>query len=458
MSFSYKGLNAKVKSQNIRTFVSDLDPLIELANLINWKKLAQLALPDLEATTKKGFFHLGRSLFLRAHLSAMILQLLFKLTDRQIEQAINQTPLYQVFCGIGVLDGWKCPDHTKIETFRNRLSPETHKAIGDYILTLAVGKKFANPSILDIDSTVQEANMSYPSDATLMKKLALKCQKTLGFLKEKGKKYLPQELNIDIKKIIKKSQEYFFLAKNTAIEKKRALFAEYHSLVKSELKDFIKFTENLSLQALINLPWNHQDTINFVRENARRYLLDVAHFTRHHTIKSGKILSLKLRDVICVKKGKVGKDKEFGRVFQLGRIQGNFLVCYTCTSLQMNDKGSLKAVLQEHQKIFGKNILESVTADKGYYSHKNIQTAKNMVGNADGLQRPAHVKDQVVGPQKEELYNRRSGVEPVIGHVKKFGLGKSKMKSDRATLASGYRSALGFNLHQLQRNLSGIIK
>jgi hypothetical protein len=427
-----------------------------LAELIDWEVIADLALPDLKETTKKGCWHLGRTLYLRPHLSVMVLQLLFKLTDRRAEELVKQTPIYHVFCGYGVMEKWHCPDHTKIEDFRNRLSPETHKKIGDYILKVAVKEGFANPSILDVDSTAQEANLAYPSDATLMKKLALKCKKTLDFMIEKGKGYLPSNISIDIKKIVKKSQEYFFLAKNTAIEKKRALFAEYHSLVKRELKAFIKFAEDLSPQAVKKLPWNHQVNIKEVKEDAWRYLLDVAHFVRNHTIKPGKILSFKMKDVVCIKKGKAGKDKEFGRIFQLGRISGNFLVPYTCTSLKMDDKQSLQPVLKEHEEIFGKEALESVTADKGYYSQSNVKFIKENIGSADGLQRPVTVKDQVVGPQKEELYNRRSGVEPVIGHAKKFGLGKSKMKSDRATLASGYRSVMGFNLHQIKRNLEEI--
>ncbi len=127
---------------------------------------------------------------------------------------------------------------------------------------------------------------------------------------------------------------------------------------------------------------------------------------------------------------------------------------YTCTSVRMDDKESLPAILEEHQKIFGEDILESVTTDKGYYSQANVNLVKDVVGNADGIQRPANVKEQVEAPQKEELYNRRSGVEPLIGHVKNFGLARSKMKGDGATLASGYRSTMGFNLHQIMRNLA----
>ena len=342
----------------------------------------------------------------------------------------------------------------EIEKFRNRLTEETHKEIGDYILRLAQSLGFADASHLDVDSTVQEANMAYPSDASLLKKLAQKCYKILSYLQEKQKTYLPSGITIDIKAIIKAARKYFFLAKNCVLEKKREVFSDLHSLVKSELKAFIRFAENLSPQALASLPWKHREAVTEVRDKAWRYLLDVAHFVRTHTIKPGKILAFKLCAVACIKKGKLGKDKEFGRVFQVGRIGGNFIVPYTCTSVRMDDKESLPAILEEHQKIFGEDILESVTTDKGYYSQANVNLVKDVVGNADGIQRPANVKEQVEVPQKEELYNRRSGVEPLIGHVKNFGLARSKMKGDGATLASRYRSTMGFNLHQIMRNLA----
>ena len=128
--------------------------------------------------------------------------------------------------------------------------------------------------------------------------------------------------------------------------------------------------------------------------------MDVAYFIRTNSIKPGKLLSFKMEDVVCIAKGKLGKSYEFGRVFQLGRIMGNFLVCYTCTSLCMGDKESLIPVLQEHQEIFGKNILESVATDKGYYSKANADHVKKLTKSADGIQRPGNVKDQVKGPAR----------------------------------------------------------
>ena len=298
------------------------------------------------------------------------------------------------------------------------------------------------------------APVSNPSDATLMKKLSLKCKKLRDFLQKK-KLAKVEFFQINLTWIVKKYQEYIFLAKNTVKAKRQEVFRELHTFVQKELRDFVKYVECLPRDFIESLPWNYLDIAKLISEDARRYLLDVGHFVMTGCMKKNKILSLKLRDVVCVKKGKLGKEKEFGRVFQLGRIGGNFLVPYFCTSLRMDDKETLPQVILEHLFRFNPKGPLSVATDKGYYSGYNVEFVKEMTGNADGIQRPANVKDQGGLPRTKELFNRRAGVEPLIGHAKRFGLGKSMMKSDEATLASGYRSVTGFNLHQLMRNLEG---
>ncbi len=77
-----------------------------------------------------------------------------------------------------------------------------------------------------------------------------------------------------------------------------------------------------------------------------------------------------------------------------------------------------------------------------------------------GLQQPFIVKlETEYAPLQERLQNRRAGIEPLIGHAKHGGqLGKSRMKSDTATLAAGYGSILAFNLRQMIRWQQGKMK
>lgn len=181
---------------------------------------------------------------------------------------------------------------------------------------------------------------------------------------------------------------------------------------------------------------------------------DVAHFIRTHTLKPGKILSFQCFAVACLRKGKGGKENELGRVFQLGRIGGNFLIPFTCTDVRMEDKPSLLPAIVQHRSIFGVGVLKAVGTDTGYYSVNNIRTAQKAGVDATGVQRPRHVRECPPEEAVRPLRNRRAGIEPLMGHVKTFGLGKSKMKSDQTTLASGYRAVTGFNLCQLLRHLA----
>jgi len=110
---------------------------------------------------------------LRIHLGVYLLQQLFNKTDRQIEYDVKDNAAYQLFCGRGIIDKWHCPDHTKIEEFRSRLSPEVQQELANHLAVLASKLGFAKAKDLDIDSTVQEANMVYPSDVHLLVKLGV---------------------------------------------------------------------------------------------------------------------------------------------------------------------------------------------------------------------------------------------------------------------------------------------
>lgn len=456
MSLYYAGLMAQSKSISLTLHVSASHPLIRLANAINWKEMSKISDADLKLTTVRGFWWLGRRLCLRTHLAVMVLQSLLKETDRGIEARIQDTPVLQVFAGRGVVPGWKCPDHTKVQEFRNRLSPETHKRLGFLVVGLADKLGFADLSWMDVDSTVQEANIAYPSDASLMKKLSEKCHKVMSYLKVEGVR-LSKSLTPDIDAIRNRAKGYFFLPKTVSIEIRRKQFQDYHALVKQELRPIVQYLRKMTGVRLRRLPWNIRQDVEMIQAKGWRYLLDVAHFVRTHSVQPKKILSLHAEEVACIRKGKVGKDNEFGRVFHLGRVGGNFMICFGATSVRMNDKKSFPDILAEFQACFGPHTLSEVGTDKGYYSKKNILAAETLSINADGIQRPRNVN--LSGAPRADrartLRARRSGIEPLIGHVKRYGLGKSRMKRDESTHSSGYRSALGFNLHQMIRHFTG---
>ena len=288
-----------------------------------------------------------------------------------------------------------------------------------------------------------------------MLKLAKKCAAVRDYFASKGL-VKANKLQVDLASVSKISKEYFFTAKNAAMEKRRALFQKYHRLVKATLAPIIKYCEGLQPRTFKQLPWNVRQSTALITNHAWRLLLDIAHFTRTQTIKKGKIISLHAFAAVCIRKGKVGKENEFGRVFQLGRIGGNFVIPFTCTDLRMGDKKSLQPVIKEHAALFGRGRLKNLATDMGYYSKANVTFCGKSAIETAGIQCPVNVKGQPTDQERVHvLKNRRAGIEPLIGHVKGFGLRKSKMRSDQATLSSGYRCVTAFNLHQLMRHMEG---
>ena len=454
MSLDKSGLDAKLKSQPVELFISQDHSLIQLANALDWERLYAVAEPDLKTGIQ---WPLGRKLKLRIHLPLFLLQSLKQFTDRQMEEELRYNAAYQVFCGVGVVEDWHCPDHTSIERFRNRMQPETQRALVNAVLQEAKAHGFADPSRMDVDSTVQEANISYPSDARLLMKLSEQAAKVVEGLKSRGEKAV-EHIQVNLKAVKAKAKTYFFLSKTTKKEKKRAVFEDLYKTTEREVTTVLEILQTLPPKALASLKWNLKQTAERLLEQAAGYLEAVAHFVKTHHPKPGKLLAFHAKAVTCISKGKLGRAHEFGRVFQLGRIGGNFMMVKQATTLREEDAQSLQPFVSEHQQVFGEGKLQSMTTDKNYFAKDNVLKLSPLIEELY-LQQAATIKKDWSGldeQSKEGLSNRRAGIEPLIGHLKNdFALDKSRMKSDKATLASGYRSVLGFNLHQLIRHQQG---
>ncbi len=74
MSIDKVGINCKLNGANITISISENHPLIKLANTIDWVEMQNIILPDLQSSTAKAKWWLGRPLRLRIHLGVYLLQ------------------------------------------------------------------------------------------------------------------------------------------------------------------------------------------------------------------------------------------------------------------------------------------------------------------------------------------------------------------------------------------------
>ena len=94
------------------------------------------------------------------------------------------------------------------------------------------------------------------------------------------------------------------------------------------------------------------------------------------------------------------------------------------TPLQMPDKTSVSSIVKEHENLFGKGKIKPVSTEKAYYSNKNEKLLAKKGGVEIGIQRPFNIKRKPPKPlsadSQERPANRRSGIETLIGYIKKW--------------------------------------
>lgn len=461
MSLDVDGFTNAIEGGDVIIGVDQNHRLLKLARQLPWDEMLTLIMPDLQRTDKKNWW-MGRPLRVRIHLAVYILQQMFDLTDRFAEQQVGDNAAFRLFCGYGVLKKWHVPDHTKIEAFRSRLSPETQRHLANLICQQAVRLGYANPNQMDIDSTIQEANISYPAMVNLLVKVAIMAStvaKGLNALCHEGREYYRVGLS-HLKRI---ALYYFSLKRKEASVEvlktvQQRLWSETYKSVLPVLKNMYQLTD--TIQTGIHWPLKRAVEIMSTRGAV---LLQNIHSYLFEGITNRIISSLHAIEVGCFNKGKLNKGLQFGRAFQLGRIGGNFLVVSQCTSIYMPDAQSLPAILSLHQNLFGIGSLRSVSTDKNYYSYANEQLLIKNGVNEIQLPRPERALNRLPettpGPIRQKLHDRRAGIEPLIGHAKHGGqLGRSRMKSDITTKNAGYTAVLGLNLRQLTRYLTGEVR
>ncbi len=469
MSFCTSGINQKLTNSKLIIYVTEDHPLIKLANTLDWERLIEVILPDLKNSTTKLKWWLGRKLSIRTHLGVYLLQQLFNATDRGIEQQIKFNGVYQMFCGKTIVKNWRCPDHTKIEEFRSRLSPKTQCFLANEITRLAAKKRFANPEHIDIDSTIQEPDMQYPSISNLLLKVSSMARDVQKLLMDKCdlSQITDNMTHINMKKIKGLARTYHFIKRNkspaNAVKKDHALKALWRTACEAG-NEALKYVHRL-IEPFIFAGLSHRERelVTQFTSKAPTHLSEAF----EHNFKSPagrcKIFSMHRDAVDIFNKQKESKAHEFGRQFQIGRIEGNFVWSVPNHSIRMPDAESLKPMIRNHLNTFQKPILSAGT-DKGYYSKDNEKFLLDLKIHEVALQRPQrklnNAPNNPLPPERlEQLVNRRSGIEGIIGHLKRrWQMGRSRMKSDRTTESSGYCAMLGFNLHQLMRNLSGAVK
>lgn len=256
-----------------------------------------------------------------------------------------------------------------------------------------------------IDSTVQEKNITYPTDAKLHKKIV---KKVLGLVKKLGLP-LRQSYTFVLKDIYREQR-----FRNHPKNRKKALRADRRlrtiagRLVR-ELKRNLK--ENHDYDKLLEL----FETILSQRRNSRK-----------------KIYSIHEPEVQCISKGKEHKKYEFGnKVSVIRSVTG--LILGAMSFRNEYDGYTIESFLEQVERLTGRKI-KVLAGDRGYRGKKEISGTR--IINPDA---PKKSDSRYKRSKKHKLFYKRAGIEPTIGHL----------KSDYRLVSNFYKGVLGDTVNVL---------
>lgn len=149
-------------------FIDMNHELVLLAQKIDWKYF--------EKEFSKYYSHTGKpSMPIRLMVGSLMLKRLYNLGDETLVKAWEMNPYMQYFCGEAHFQHKFPCDPSDFVHFRNRIGEEGVEKIFIYSVELH-GEKAKSKMVLS-DTTVQENNVTFPTDSKLAKKIIDKVNK-----------------------------------------------------------------------------------------------------------------------------------------------------------------------------------------------------------------------------------------------------------------------------------------
>ncbi len=355
------------------------DPLIALADTINWGIF--------DESFAKYYSDDGRPAKpIRLMVGLLLLKQLENLSDENIVLQWKRNPYYQYFCGMTEYQPALPCDPTDLVYFRKRIGTEGVEQI--FSMSVSLHGKDAEEKQVIIDTTVQDKNVTYPTDG----KLAIKMIHHLHRIaKEEG----IQLRRTYVKEIKGHRISLRFFRHPKKIKKARSAMKRLKTIVGILIRDI---SRNLTEEQLSK----HQETFDLFTKVTKQQMKD-----------SNKVYSLHESHIYAIAKGKDHKKYEYGTKASLvTTMKSNIIIGVAAHQKNEHDSKTLEAALSSANKHRTKPIIEAI-CDRGYRGKKEVDGTVICIPDSPKKRDTKYQKEQ-----KRKKFRRRAAIEPIIGHVK----------------------------------------
>ena len=390
--------------------------LVILAKRIDWTSV--------EKDFSIYYPYLGRpAVPIRKMVGSMLLKQMYNLGDETFVARWIENPYWQYFCGEAYFQYDKPYDPSEFVHFRKRIGEVGAQKILKLSISLFDSKEVHEKEVL-IDTTVQEKNITFPTDSKLHKKIIEGCRK---ISKKEGIK-LRQSYTRTVKQLMieQRFREHPKKRKkaNAAARKLKTIAGRLVRDVERSLDDIDRlgyYDEQL---------WLYYRVLGQKRDD------------------KNKIYSFHAPEVKCISKGKEHKKYEFGNKssFVITKKSG-IVVGAMAFEDNIYDGHTLEPQLAQVEDLLGR-LPETALVDRGCKGRKSIMGV-NIKIPGSGRGKTAYQK-----AKERERFRRRASIEPIIGHLKQdHRVLRNYLKGIEGDMINTLLAGAAFNMMKMLRKI-----
>ena len=364
----------------LTSFIHPEHRLCLLAKKIDWKCLEEEFGPL--------YGKVGRpSVPIRTIVGLLLLKQMYNLGDETVVERYLENPYWQHFCG-EVYFQYKLPfDPSDFVHFRHRIGPEGMKKIFKQSIDL-FDKDFIRREVREVrvDTTVQEKNITFPTDRKLTEKVIEHCKR----IAKKEDIKLTRTFGREIRKL---KQQLRFARKPKNLLRHKKAQRRLHRIAFKIYQDLVK--------QLNPIPKSYQKELDVLYRVLTQQRDD-----------TNKVYSIHEPEVLCISKGKEHKQYEFGNKSSFAYTKGSgIIVGAMAIEGNIYDGRTLKPQLEQVSELTEGKIKKAIV-DKGYKVKGGIPGVDIVMPKM--LKRESYYLKK----KREERCRSRAGIEGLISHLK----------------------------------------
>jgi IS5 family transposase len=412
---SFEESHGDLFRSSLEQILNKKHPLYVLANKIDWRSFDK-SFGEL-FVQKQGRPGLPTRLVVGLH----YLKYAYNESDESVVARLLENPYWQYFCGFKQFQHELPIDPSSLTRWRKRLGPDKIEELLSATIDTAKEEKLLTRKHVErvnVDTTVQEKAIAFPTDARLYHKVRRVLVKAA------------KKMHIDLR------QNYERTSKKVFLKQGRYASAGQHKRAKKETKK-LKTILGCVIRDILRKCSKPEGHFAKVLQIAQ----DIFNQKRSDT---NKVYSVHAPEVECIAKGKVHKKYEFGcKVSMVSSSKDNWILAIDALHGNPFDGHTLKNSLRQVKQLTGFQPLHAY-CDRGYRG-----AAKEITDTE------VHLSGKKKRSMKVSLwkwYARRSAIEPIFGHLKSDNrLERNHLQGEDGDRINAILSGCGFNLRKLLR-------